>query len=731
MSEAERAGESRQDKDARLLAGRYRLGGVLGRGGMGTVWRAEDETLGRTVAVKELRFPSSIDADEKRRLITRTLREAKAIARIRNNAAVTVFDVVHEDDRPWIVMELVEGKSLAEVIREDGVLEPRRAAEVGLAILDVLRAAHREGILHRDVKPSNVLIDKHDGRVVLTDFGIAQVEGDPSITSTGMLVGAPSYISPERARGHKPGPAADLWSLGGLLYAAVEGVPPYDKGSAIATLTAVMTEPVPEPKRAGNLKDVIFGLLTKDPERRLDDAGARALLNTVIHAPDPKDVDPVDATRVVPLPRVPEERPKKGGSGGAGAGAEEGGGQRPRAPRWSMRKGAAGAGAGTGTGVARGASGGTSGGASGGTSGGTSGGAGAASRGAGAGAASPPAPRAAVTTRSASVGVSSGAGTAKAGGGSAQAAGKSAAGAAGTRGAGGGAGAGNSASAGRTSGWPEMTPPDLPPRPVPRAPITDVVSRRTLAVIAVAVVLAVIGTVLALTLGGDDNSSTNSKGADTKASTSSGSASGSDAENKDADTDADKDKADGSDPGPDGDKARETDASSGSGGGSPSPSGGSSGSVSGAGSGSGDIATETYKSGQGFSIGLPDGWKYQSTDAAGARFSGPDGQRLLVGWTTTPKNDPVADWKNQERYMTRSQYKRIRIEAVNYRGWNAADWEFTYMESGTKNRSIDRGFVVDSQQGYALMYTAKASQWSGELRKDTWRTFTKTFKPKS
>ncbi|WP_327728146.1 serine/threonine protein kinase [Streptomyces sp. NBC_00487] len=732
MSEAERAGESRQDKDARLLAGRYRLGGVLGRGGMGTVWRAEDETLGRTVAVKELRFPSSIDADEKRRLITRTLREAKAIARIRNNAAVTVFDVVHEDDRPWIVMELVEGKSLAEVIREDGVLEPRRAAEVGLAILDVLRAAHREGILHRDVKPSNVLIDKHDGRVVLTDFGIAQVEGDPSITSTGMLVGAPSYISPERARGHKPGPAADLWSLGGLLYAAVEGVPPYDKGSAIATLTAVMTEPVPEPKRAGNLKDVIFGLLTKDPERRLDDAGARALLNTVIHAPDPKDVDPVDATRVVPLPRVPEERPKKGGSGGAGAGAEEGGGQRPRAPRWSMRKGAAGAGAGTtaagagagtGTGVARGASGGTS--------GGTSGGAGAASRGAGAGAASPPAPRAAVTTRSASVGVSSGAGTAKAGGDSAQAAGKSAAGAAGTRGAGGGAGAGNSASAGRTSGWPEMPPPDLPPRPVPRAPITDVVSRRTLAVIAVAVVLAVIGTVLALTLGGDDNSSTNSKGADTKASTSSGSASGSDAENKDADTDADKDKADGSDPGPDGDKARETDASSGSGGGSPSPSGGSSGSVSGAGSGSGDIATETYKSGQGFSIGLPDGWKYQSTDAAGARFSGPDGQRLLVGWTTTPKNDPVADWKNQERYMTRSQYKRIRIEAVDYRGWNAADWEFTYMESGTKNRSIDRGFVVDSQQGYALMYTAKASQWSGELRKDTWRTFTKTFKPKS
>ncbi|MFE0515501.1 serine/threonine-protein kinase, partial [Streptomyces sp. NPDC058964] len=325
MSEAERAGTSRQDtrqdKSERLLAGRYRLGDVLGRGGMGTVWRAEDETLGRTVAVKELRFPSNIDEEEKRRLITRTLREAKAIARIRNNSAVTVFDVVDEDDRPWIVMELVEGKSLAEVIREDGLLEPKRAAEVGLAILDVLRSAHREGILHRDVKPSNVLIAE-DGRVVLTDFGIAQVEGDPSITSTGMLVGAPSYISPERARGHKPGPAADLWSLGGLLYASVEGVPPYDKGSAIATLTAVMTEPLEEPKNAGPLRDVIYGLLNKDPAKRLDDAGARALLNTVIHAPAPESMD---ATRVVPLPVQPE-RPK--GKSGAGEGGSAGTGGR-------------------------------------------------------------------------------------------------------------------------------------------------------------------------------------------------------------------------------------------------------------------------------------------------------------------------------------------------------------------------------------------------------------------
>ncbi|MFI1653844.1 serine/threonine-protein kinase [Streptomyces sp. NPDC020472] len=295
--------------EGRLLAGRYRLGAVLGRGGMGTVWRAVDETLGRTVAVKELRFPTSIDEDEKRRLITRTLREAKAIARIRNNGAVTVYDVVDEDDRPWIVMELIEGKSLADAIREDGTLTPRRAAEVGLAILDVLRSAHREGILHRDVKPSNVLIAE-DGRVVLTDFGIAQVEGDPSITSTGMLVGAPSYISPERARGHKPGPAADMWSLGGLIYAAVEGSPPYDKGSAIATLTAVMTEPVDPPKNAGpELEQVIYGLLAKDPAQRLDDARARVLLRAVLDAPEPAPAASPEVTTVVPLPPRPERAP--------------------------------------------------------------------------------------------------------------------------------------------------------------------------------------------------------------------------------------------------------------------------------------------------------------------------------------------------------------------------------------------------------------------------------------
>ncbi|XUL94276.1 serine/threonine-protein kinase [Streptomyces galilaeus] len=792
MSEAERAGTSRQDtrrdKNERLLAGRYRLGEVLGRGGMGTVWRAEDETLGRTVAVKELRFPSSIDEDEKRRLITRTLREAKAIARIRNTSAVTVFDVVDEDDRPWIVMELVEGKSLAEAIREDGLLEPRRAAEVGLAILDVLRSAHREGILHRDVKPSNVLIAE-DGRVVLTDFGIAQVEGDPSITSTGMLVGAPSYISPERARGHKPGPAADMWSLGGLLYAAVEGAPPYDKGSAIATLTAVMTEPLEEPKNAGPLKDVIYGLLNKDPAQRLDDAGARAMLNAVIHAPEPKaepEPVPVDATRVVPLPAQPgpaESGGKKSG-GGASAGAE-----RLRGALRSMRKAAGGsAGAGAATSAAAGSSaaaasatgvdaaegaastavagkpggaGSDAGTAGSGSASGKSGKSGSGTsevsgssgtKGATAAAAGPVAagPRTPGVPSARSEGAS-GAVTA----GSAAKAGAADSGTSdlGTRDPGTrdlgvqasglretglrdsgakdpgathevGARGADSGSGGRSSGWPVMTPPDLPPRPVPRAPITDVVPKRTLVIIAVVVVLAVIGVVLALTLGGgDDSGSKGSKKNSGGKAVASASASGG--------TDTKKDDSDTASTG--GAQADPSSTASASGGTSTSTGTNASG-------GSGDqtddasggaAVVKTYKGSQGFSIGLPAGWSYQSTDSAGVRLVGPDGQKLLIAWTSTPKNNPVADWQNQEQYMTRSGYTRIRIAGVSYRGWNTADWEFTYTDGGTKYRTIDRGFVVNSHLGYALMYTAKAANWDSGLRKDTWTTLTKTFEPKS
>ncbi|MEV7602714.1 protein kinase [Kitasatospora sp. NPDC089797] len=309
-----------QGSTGRLLAGRYRLNGVLGRGGMGTVWRAEDEMLGRTVAVKELRMNASVDEEEKHRLIVRTLREAKATARIRHSSAVTVFDVVDEDDRPWIVMELVESRSLADVVREDGPLAPGRAAEIALDVLGVLSAAHALGILHRDVKPSNVLIGD-DGRVVLTDFGIASVEGDASVTSTGMLVGAPSYISPERARGQKPGPPADLWSLGGTLYAMVEGRPPYDRGSALATLTAVMTEDLTAPTNAGPLLPVIEGLLEKDPAKRLDATQTRSMLKRVVAEATVKAESTTE--HAMPVGKV-EEEAESGAKDEAESGAKDG-----------------------------------------------------------------------------------------------------------------------------------------------------------------------------------------------------------------------------------------------------------------------------------------------------------------------------------------------------------------------------------------------------------------------
>ncbi|CAM5654587.1 hypothetical protein SGRIM128S_03201 [Streptomyces griseomycini] len=279
------------------------------------------------------------------------------------------------------------------------------------------------------------------------------------------------------------------------------------------------------------------------------------------------------------------------------------------------------------------------------------------------------------------------------------------------------------AAGGRSSGWPVMTPPDLPARPAPRAPLTDVVPRRTLVIIAVVVVLAVLGAVLAFVLGGDDESGQGAKGSGGDKAVASGTPS--------ADTRGDE--SDGTRT--DGTATGSADAGAGSAAGTPGTGDGGSddpdGSDDPAEDEGGTSAEETYEGNQGYSIGLPEGWKYQSTGSAGDRFTGPDGQRLLVAWTSTPKDDPVADWKNQERYMVRSQYKRIRIEEVGYRGWNAADWEFTYVENGTKYRTVDRGFVVDDRLGYALMYTAKAAQWGDEQRRETWRTLTKSFEPKS
>jgi serine/threonine protein kinase len=214
---------------SRVIAGRYRLIERLGHGGMGVVWHARDEVLGREVAVKEIRLPvtGSAPDDLVDLMVRRALREARAAARLRHPAIVTVHDVVTDDGRPWIVMELIRGRSLAEVIAADGVLPARRAAEIGLKVLGALDAAHRRGILHRDVKPANIMLD--GDRVVLTDFGIAAIDGATALTATGLLVGSPDYLAPERINGRSPTAAVDMWGLGVTLYAAVAGSPPFHR----------------------------------------------------------------------------------------------------------------------------------------------------------------------------------------------------------------------------------------------------------------------------------------------------------------------------------------------------------------------------------------------------------------------------------------------------------------------------------------------------------------------
>jgi len=284
-----------------VLSGRYRLVEPLASGGMGTVWRAVDLLLDRPVAVKEVRLPPSLDDDARQLLRRRTIREAQVAARLRHPAVVTIFDVVEQDGRPWIVMELVPSRSLAEIIRTDGPLPPARVAGIGLRVLDAIVTAAAAGVEHRDIKPANVLVTRQGG-VVLTDFGIARHVGDDTLTSAGLIVGSPDYLAPERARGRTGGLAADLWSLGATMYDAVEGRRPFERNGPLPTLAAVVMDEPDPPQRAGPLRPVIDGLLVKDPAHRLDADRTRSMLQRVLRG------RPAGGT--VPLPRHPsDDRP--------------------------------------------------------------------------------------------------------------------------------------------------------------------------------------------------------------------------------------------------------------------------------------------------------------------------------------------------------------------------------------------------------------------------------------
>ncbi|MFD4524849.1 serine/threonine-protein kinase [Streptomyces sp. NPDC058470] len=263
--------------NVRAIAGRYRLEARIGRGGMGVVWRATDQLLGRDVAVKEIALDTTLSAEEARQQRDRTLREARAVAQLQHPHIIVVHDVVEDDERPYIVMELIEGGSLAERISAGGPVDAREAARIGIGLLGALRRAHDAGVLHRDLKPANVLI-ADDGRVVLTDFGIAQVAGATTLTESGAFVGSPEYTAPERMSGVRTGPESDLWSLGVLLCTVLSGESPFHRDSLGGILHAVVVDEIRPPAQAAPLLPVVRGLLERDPEQRLDAAEAERML---------------------------------------------------------------------------------------------------------------------------------------------------------------------------------------------------------------------------------------------------------------------------------------------------------------------------------------------------------------------------------------------------------------------------------------------------------------------
>nr|WP_308211033.1 serine/threonine-protein kinase [Actinokineospora diospyrosa] len=313
---------SAPEPSQRLVAGRYRLRKLLGQGSMGTVWEAHDELLRRPVAVKQVRLPADdTPVEEIEELRERTLREARAIAVVSHPNVITLHDVALEDDEPFVVMEFLVAASLAELVTANGPLEVEQAAIVGHAVAAALSAAHSAGVVHRDVKPGNVLVSP-DGQVKLTDFGIARNLSERTLTSTGIMLGSPCYIAPEIASGGAVTPNADLWGLGATLFATVEGHAPYDADApAMEIVGQVVNGEVPRPEHDGPLREVIMGLMVKDPAARMSLREVRERLYPLMPAPgspvyeslrlDP--TPPEEAPTVVTRPAVPLDGPTETG----------------------------------------------------------------------------------------------------------------------------------------------------------------------------------------------------------------------------------------------------------------------------------------------------------------------------------------------------------------------------------------------------------------------------------
>ncbi|ROO83343.1 serine/threonine protein kinase [Actinocorallia herbida] len=297
-----------------LVAERYRLTRILGRGGMGVVWQAADERLRRDVALKQLVLPPGLSDQTRDQLVARVEREALAAAMLKHPGIVTVHDRVTDGEGiPWIVMELVRGRSLADAVKADGPLRPREAARIGRAVLAALETAHAHGVVHRDIKPANILLE--DERVVLTDFGIAAVEGEGHLTQTGSVLGTPSFMAPEQVAAQPVGPAADLWSLGATLYYAVEGRSPFAAPSPSAVFVAILQQELSPSANAGPLAPVLHALLRKDPAARPTAAETTAMLDRASQVPPAASLPSAEPSvpafagpatgPITPLPTVP------------------------------------------------------------------------------------------------------------------------------------------------------------------------------------------------------------------------------------------------------------------------------------------------------------------------------------------------------------------------------------------------------------------------------------------
>jgi eukaryotic-like serine/threonine-protein kinase len=680
---------------AHLLAGRYRLNSVIGRGGMGTVWRARDELLNRDVAVKEIAWPPSLDEAERLTARRRALREAQMAARLRHPNVVLLYDIIEEDDRPWIVMEMLPYRSLRDIVLEDGPLPPDRTAELGLGILAALRAAHAEGVLHRDVKPANILVCP-DGRAVLTDFGIARAADSPTLTNSGLLIGSPSYIAPERARGGHAGPAADLWGLGACLYTAVEGRPPFEREGALATLTAVVADEPDPATRAGALWPVISGLLRKDPARRLGTDEAERMLRRVAPngggrprwlggltrrtqgaapapwlPPEPRahpaaamPVLPADAQQAAPAPAAEQPVPAAPASATPAPGPEavapltEPDGQPAATP--AQRQDPA-----------------------------------------------DPQARGLAEAESAAA--------------EAEESGPQA--------------PGPEISRPPPAGPPVAGPvpervertaspaPVLPAEAVPRAGAPGLPgsqrrgSRRGVGLLAAAAAVTVTaGTVLALTLNGSPGHQPASRPAGPHPGASTASAS-----------------APASRPGT---SASPSGGATSPSGGATSPSGAPSSASSSpatGGTAGGALPAGYYRftNSTGFSIGVPHGWQISHVGHyVYIRNPANNGIYLLIDQSDSPQPDPLADWRQQEanRAATYAGYHRIRLESVSYpQAQKAADWEFTYYSNGALVHVLNRNVLANAHHAYALYWATPQSDWNANYH--YFQAFAATFRP--